>query len=55
MDYFDKILNFIQLKFLKKIKNNIKRFNNIGDEGSASLGKGLGELIQLTSLNLYIR
>jgi hypothetical protein len=32
----------------------LKSDNKIGDEGSASLGKGLGALKQVTSLTLYI-
>ena len=55
MDYFDKIFKFIQLKFIKKIKNNLKSYNYFGDEGSASLGKGLGVLKQLTSLTMHIQ
>jgi hypothetical protein len=36
------------------MENNYKSCNQIGDEGSASLGKGLRELKQLASLNLNL-
>jgi hypothetical protein len=44
---------FSYLKFINKLKN-FKSWNKIGDEGSASLGKGIGKLKQLTSLTLNL-
>ena len=42
-------------KKLKNLNKNLKSYNKIGDEGSAQLGKSLGELKQLTSLTLDLQ